>query len=100
MDECGEDRFFDQRNAKREQAQTFYMSTPERDEDQSRVHDTSPRRGEAEKSDIGIQALVTTAEVGTQSDIMLPRMVPALWHCQVPTSIIDMTPAQIEKAAD
>ena len=31
---------------------------------------------------------------------MLPHMVPALWHCQVPTSVIDVTPAQIEVAAD
>ena len=100
MDERGDDRFFDQRNAKREQAQTFDMSTPERDEDRSRVRDPSPRRRTVEKSDVGIQALVTTAEIGTQSDVMLPHMVPALWHCQVPTSIIDMTPAQIEEAAD
>ena len=35
MDERGDDRFFDQRNAKREQAQTFDMSTPERYEDRS-----------------------------------------------------------------
>ena len=73
MNDCGDDRFFDQRNAKREQAQTFDMSTPERDEDRSRVPDPSPRRRKVEKSDVGIQALVMTAEIGIQSDKLKPR---------------------------
>ena len=80
----GDGRFFDQRNAKREQAQTFDMSTPERDEDRGRVREPSPRRRAVEKSDVGIQALVTTAEIGTQSDVMLPHMVPALWPSGLP----------------
>ena len=100
MAEREDDRFFDQRNARREQAQTFDMSTPERDRDHGRARSSSPRRRALERCEIGSQASVTTADVGIQSDITLPHRIPALWHFQVPTSVIDMTPAQIVEAAD
>ena len=76
------------------------MSTPERAEDHERQRDPSPRRSISEKCEVGSQASVEVADVGTQSNITLPNMVPALWHCQVPTSVIDMTPSQVEEAAD
>ena len=75
------DRFAEQRQAKREQAEVYDLATP-------------PRRGEEVSSrtcEVGVQATVDMCVIDTQTDTSLPTRVTAMWHCQVPTSIIDMS---------
>ena len=48
--------------------------------------------------EVGIQATVDMRVVDTQTDTSLPTRVPAMWHCQVPTSIIDMSREQVADA--
>ena len=84
------DRFAEQRQAKREQAEVYDLATPPR-----RGDDVSPRTCE-----IGVQATVDMRVIDTQTDTSLPTRVPAMWHCQVPTSIIDMSREQVADAGE
>ena len=58
-----------------------------------RVDDVSPRTYE-----VGVQATVDMRVIDTQTDTSLPTRVQAMWHCQVPTSIIDMSREQVADA--
>ena len=84
------DRFADQRQAKREHAEVYDLATPPRRRDV-----VSPRTCE-----VGVQATVDMRVIDTQTDTSFPISVPAMWHCQVPTSVIDMSKEQVTDAGD
>ena len=50
--------------------------------------------------EIEVQASVDTGVIEVQTMVSLPERVPALWHCQVPKTIIDMSPRQVESRVE
>ena len=75
------DRFAEQRQGKREHAEVYDMATPPKKGDV-----VSPRTCK-----VGVQATADMRVIDTQTDTSLPSRVPAIWHCQVSTSVIDMS---------
>lgn len=74
------DRLAEQRQAKREQTEIFDLATPPR-----RSEGALPKTCEA-----GVQATVDVCNSDTQTDTSLPTRIIAVWHCQIPPSIVDM----------
>ena len=84
------DRCAEQRQAKREQAEVYDLSTP-------------PRRSDVEPPrtcEVGVQATFDMCVIDTQTETSLPGNVPAIWHCRIPKSVIDMPRTQVVDAAD
>ena len=84
------DRSAEQRQGKRERAEINDLSTPPRRSDV----------GPARTCEVGVQATVDMHVIDTQTETSLPGNVPAIWHCQMPTSTIDMSRTQVADAAD
>ena len=88
------DRLADQRQAKRSsQVEEFVVHTPEQSSATPRRRGKSPM---ARTRGIGIQVEVERREMEVQTSISLPERVPALWHCQMPKTIIDMSSQEVE----
>ena len=88
------DRLADQRQAKRSsQVEEFVVHTPEQSSATPRRRGKSPM---ARTRGIGIQVEVERQEMEVQTSISLPERVPALWHCQMPKTIIDMSSQEVE----
>ena len=49
---------------------------------------------------VGVQAVVELREMEVQTSVSLPDTVAALWHCQVPRTIIDMSPQEVESRVE
>ena len=82
------DLFAEQRQAKRDQAAVYDLFTP-------------PRRGDVvspRTCEVGVQATVDMCVIDTQTETSLPNNVSPIWHCQTPTSVIDMSSTQAEDA--
>ena len=92
------DKLAEQRRAKRSsQLEEFVVHTPEQASTTPRFRGRSPTM---RTQGVGVQAVVELREMEVQTSVSLPDTVAALWHCQVPRTIIDMSPQEVESRVE